>query len=127
MPNKMHASWIAAKDRLEAEVAWFKQNGGLNSKPVEEALKTFKNGLGPKLDNVGAAYKNKKDADVKKNAGAALTVAQGYKSTLAGMLRGPGLSQARADSIRFAIGKVDDIIQDLVLLKEKGSSAPDVV
>jgi hypothetical protein len=79
--NRLHDDWVKQKSYLQKQVDEFKKNGGLNSKPVEDALKSFSGGLGPTLDKLAEAYKAKKDADVKKYADRAIVTATAYMAT----------------------------------------------
>ena len=118
MPNKLHNEWLAGKKALEDEIASFKA-GKTNLKvgPVEELIKKFDKGLGPKLEEVGKAYKTNNGADVMKQAKKALVVAQGYKA----LMKAPGgIDAGRAQAYKKANTKIDAVIKELTELSTKG-------
>src|SRR5579872_4887669 len=114
MPNNMHAKWLQAKNSLQREIDNVKQNGGMNPKQVKDALKTFDQGFGPLLEKLGTAYKDKKDAEAKKQAGAALTIAERYLATL------KSISNGRGGGAEALLGS---IIRELNDVRAKGSAA----
>ncbi len=114
MPNRMHDEWLRAKKQLSDQVADFKKNGGLNSKPVEDALKSFDGGFGPMLEKLGTAYKGNRGADVQKYATSALTIAEGY------MHRLEGLSNERGRGAQMFLRS---LLAQLAELKAKGMTA----
>lgn len=122
MASKMHTDWLSAKAELEKEIKAYK-DGRSNQLPtiLEEKLKSFNQGFGPKLDDVAKAYKAKNDAEIKKQADKALTIANTYKKTL-----GQGVTAAHAVACQAAVKKLDTlIIPKLTALKANGSKAAD--
>ena len=86
MANAMHNSWKSAKSGLQKQIDDVKKNGGLNPKPIQDALKSFDSGFGPLIDKCAKADKEKTDADVKKYAKDAITVAEKYLGTVTNRL-----------------------------------------
>lgn len=115
MPNRMHAEWLSAKTLMQKQIDDAKKKGGLNPKQLQEALKSFDQGLGPLLDKTASAYKDKKDADIKKHAAAAVTVADRYLATVNAISNERGAGGRL--SLKTIIGKLND-------LRAKGSAAP---
>jgi hypothetical protein len=116
VPNFLHKYWTRTKDNLTKAASDMKKTGG-NSKPIEEAVKKFKSGFGPLLDDVGTAYKAKKDADVKKHAKAALDIANEYKDIIEAIPY-----ECRIDAKQ----RLNLIIKNLTDFQKQGTAARDV-
>lgn len=110
----MHDSWKSSKKALQKTVDEVKKRGGLNPKPIEDALKSFDGGFGPLIDKCAKAYKDQKDADVKKHATAAIVVAEKYLETVS------KISNERGTGAKITLG---GMIANLKDLKENGSAA----
>lgn len=54
MPN-LYDQWKSAKAGLQKQVDDVKKKGGLNPKQIQDALKSFDQGLGPLLKKVETA------------------------------------------------------------------------
>jgi hypothetical protein len=122
MANKLHNEWLAGKKALEDEIARFKA-GKTNLKvgPLEELLKKFDQGFGPKLEDIGKAYKANNGAEVVKQANKALVIAQGYKA----LMKAPGgIDEGRAQAYKKANIQIDAVIKDLTGLSTKGMTGP---
>ena len=81
--GKMRDHWKGIKQWSE-DVAKGKIDVGMfgvsNGADVLKTMSKFSSGLGPTLDKVEKAYLGKKDADVKKQAGAALQIVAQYST-----------------------------------------------
>jgi hypothetical protein len=115
MPNLLHQYWKKTKDDLAKAAADMKKTGG-NSKPIDDAVKSFKSGLGPLLEDIGTAYKANKGADVKKHAKAALAIAGEYKETVSNIPY-----QCRIEAGQ----RLNHLTKVLTELKDKGMTAND--
>lgn len=121
MANKLHTEWLACKKSLEDQVARFKA-GKSNQipTPLQDALKAFNQGFGPKLDDVAKAYKAKNDAEVKKQAAKALVIAKSYDQLLDKKPTGENQMV-----LQGAKTKLQPIIHSLTELQTKGTQAAD--
>ena len=119
MANKLHTEWLGCKKVLEDQIQEYK-NGRSNQIPtvLEDALKSFNKGFGPKLEEVGKAYKAKNDAEIKKQAGKALDIALVYDKTLSA-------KPTAANQMAFERAKkqLQPVIHALTDLKNTGSKA----
>jgi hypothetical protein len=115
MANAMHNSWKTAKSGLQKQIDDVKKSGGLNPKQIQDALKSFDSGFGPLLDKCAKAYKDKKDADVKKYAKDAITVAEKYLGTVT------SISNERGSGAKITLKAM---ITQLTNLRDKGITAP---
>lgn len=113
--SRMRNTWKQAREALLRQIAEVSKKGGLNVKPLEDALKSFDASFAPLLDKVAEAYKANKGEDVKKHAAAALAVGQRYLATLQSIshLRG-----GRAGQLLAAI------VGDLKKCQLQGMAAP---
>ena len=111
----MRQDWHNTKTAMKIVADIVKKQGVSDAKARLDALKSFDQGLGPLLDKVEAAYKARKDADVKKHAQAAVAIANKYVATLTAIPNGNGNTTAEAlRGIREKLGE----------LWAKGISAP---
>jgi hypothetical protein len=93
----------------------FSSTDGGNTKTL---IKSFSNGFGPALDKVEKAFKAKNDAETKKTAAAALTIAETYEK---GITKAKGqLAAASYANFHVIIGS---LITKLTELKTKGAAA----
>ena len=86
--------------------------------PLEETLKGFNKGFGPKLDDLAKAYKAKNDADIKKHATKALEIAFAYDKSIV-------LNQTSENqmALKSAKSQLQPIIHKLTDLKNLGAKA----
>lgn len=111
MATKLHQDWLNAKKALQKQVDDVKKNGGLNPKQIETALKSFDGGFGPMLEKCAKAYKDNKEADLKKHAAAAEVVANKYLETV------KKISNERGTAAKMDLNV---LITRLKEIKEKG-------
>lgn len=105
-----------AKGKIELD---FMGGGGGSGAAVIKTLGKFSSGLGPTLDKVEKAYLDKKEADVKKYADAALTIVGQY-ATLVDELGKKGGTAASYAAMKTWLDKLQ---KDLGELKAKGLGA----
>lgn len=120
--GKMRDHWKGIKQWSE-DVAKGKIDVGMfgttNGAAVLKTMSKFSSGLGPTLDKVEKAYLDKKDADVKKQAGAALQIVAQYSTLVDDLGKKPGVGAS------FAAMKtwLDKLHSDLTELQSKGVGA----
>ena len=115
MATKLHQDWINAKKGLQKQIDEVKKKGGLNPKQIEDALKSFDGGFGPTLEKCAKAYKDKKEADLKKHAAAAEVIAKRYLETVTKISNERGM----AAKINLSV-----LITRLQEVKDKGLQCP---
>ncbi len=87
-----------------------------DSSAIKTVMKTFTGGFGPTLDKLEKAYKDKKDADVKKYADAALKIAEIYNAKIQEMNKHGFTGSPYA----YMHGNLSFIITKVSELKAKG-------
>jgi hypothetical protein len=92
--------------------------GHADSGKTKALIKTFTGGFGKALDKVEAAHKAKKDADTKKFADAALTIAETYKDGIE-----DAKEEIKSESYAAFIVVINGLIAKLKDLKTHGAAA----